>query len=1029
MDLPEHHPPTDELLQLAAAELPVVIWQTDAELRFTASFGAALAGLKLEPGEVVGKTLFEFFQTDDADFLPIKIHREALEGEVGSQEIHWAGRDYHFRVAPLRSDRGEVIGCLGIAHDISELRQSQSAQREMESRFRAITENTSDLVLIVDSDGTPKYVSPSIRQVAGYDPQQVQGKPARDFIHPDDLESLLDGLARATASPGETIHLPSFRVRYSDGEYRYLGGSFTGMQGSPGVDGILVHCRDVTERIHMKEEARRSQAQWKSLVDSAPNIILHVDLDGTITFINRADAPYIVDAVVGTKYFDYLPPESVNSVQACLDQVLQTREAAGFEIAVPEMQPPAWYLVRVGPIVQNGDAVALTVILTDITDLKQTEQSLRDSEEIYRLLVDNQTDLVCKFGADRQLHYVSPSCCRAVGMTEEELMKSDFLSFIHEDDRQLVLDSVECVFRPPYSSYVEDRMWTRNGWRWLAWVNTAVRNEGGEVESVVGVGRDITERKQTEEALRASEARFRAVFDYAASGIALANLEGKLLQWNPAFREMSGYTDAELGKINIRDLTFPEDVEEGLRGIQEVRLGPRDVYRSEKRYRRKDGSAFWGALSGTVVRDDQGEARFVIGMVEDITERKRAEEGLRKARDELELRVKERTADLATANVKLREEIAGRRQTELALGESEERFQLAFEESPWGMTIISPDGSWLQVNRAFCEMLGYSSDELIGMSSAQVTHPDDLQWNSELARQLVEGEIPSFNFEKRYVRKDGRLVWAAINATVVRDDEGGILYGLTMVEDVTQRKQAQQALRRAERLSSIGTLAAGIAHEVNNPLGAIQLDAETALFCIGQPDKQETVAACLNNIATSAQRGGQIVKDVLRFARSDRRPKAAADLGGAVAGALRLTSHLAENRGVNIEYAAPEEELTVRLNTTEIEQVVVNLVTNAVQASKKGGRVSITLRRDSDTACMFVRDFGRGMSPQEADRIFDPFFTTRENEGGTGLGLSISYGIVREHDGSINVESCSGAGTTMIVRMPLAPADAPAQAR
>jgi PAS domain S-box-containing protein len=1029
MDLSERHPPTEELLQLAAAELPVVIWQTDAELRFTASFGAALAGLKLEPGQVVGKTLFEFFQTDDADFLPIKIHREALEGEIGSQELHWSGRDYHFRVVPLRSDQGEVIGCLGIAHDISELRQSQSAQREMESRFRAITENTSDLLLIVDSDGSPKYVSPSIRRVVGYDPQEMQGRPATDFIHPDDMEMGLQTLARAVNSPGETIYLPKFRVCRSDGQYRHYDGSFTGMLGVPGVDGILVHCREVTERIRAEEEVRRSQAQWQSLVESVPNIVVHVDLEGTITFINRTLAPYTREQVIGTNYFDYVPPDEVESVRACFDEVVRTKKPAGYEGQGPDSLPFSWFAARLGPILRNGQVVALTAIFTDITDLKKTEQALRDGEETYRLLVDNQTDLVCKFGADRRLHYVSPSYCRALGMTEEELATSDFLSFIHEDDRQLVRDAVESVFRPPYSSYVEERVWTKSGWRWLAWVNTAVRNESGEVEGVIGVGRDIAERKQAEEALRASEARFRAVFDYAATGIALANLNGQQLQWNPAFREMLRYTDEEMAKIDFRDFTFPEDADEELQQIQELSSGRRDVYRKEKRYRRKDGTTFWGDLSCTVVRDDQGEARFVIGMVEDITERKRTEEELRRAHDGLELRVMERVADLAAANAKLREEIAGRRQTELALGESEERFQLAFEESPWGMTIIGPDGSWLQVNRAFCEMLGYTSDELVGMSSAQVTHPDDLQWNSELARQLVEGEIPSFNFEKRYVRKDGRLVWAAINATVVRDDEGGILYGLTMVEDVTQRKQAQQALRRAERLSSIGTLAAGIAHEVNNPLGAIQLDAETALFCIRQPDKQETVAACLSNIATSAQRGGQIVKDVLRFARSDHRPKTTADLSGAVAGALRLTCRLAEKRGVHIDYAAPEEELTVRLNTTEIEQVVVNLVTNAVQASKNGGRVSIALRRDSDTACMFVRDFGRGMSPQEADRIFDPFYTTRENEGGTGLGLSISYGIVREHDGTINVESCSGAGTTMIVRLPLAPVDAPAQAR
>ena len=566
----------------------------------------------------------------------------------------------------------------------------------------------------------------------------------------------------------------------------------------------------------------------------------------------------------------------------------------------------------------------------------------------------------------------------------------------------------------------------RIGWRWYAWINSAVRNDAGEVVGVVGVGRDITERKESEAVLRASEARFHAVFDGAATGIALASLDGRLIQANSAFRNMLGYAEDEIPGLEFRAFTFPEDVEAEIRGIGEVRAGRSDVYRAEKRYRRKDGSTMWGDLSCTFVRDPQGEPRFAVGMVEDITARKQVEaelravqEDLRQARDRAELRVKERTASLAAANARLAAEIAERNQAETALEESERRFRLAFEESPWGMTIIGPDGTWLQVNQAFCRMLGYDAEELVGMHAAQVTHPDDLQWNSELARQLVEGEIRSFHFEKRYIRKDGGLVWAAINATIVRDENGEILYGLTMVEDVTQRKQAQLALRRAERLSSIGTLAAGIAHEVNNPLGAIQLDAETALYCLDQPQNQKTVADCLRNIATSSRRAAQIVKDVLRFARTGVRPKATDDLRRPVERACRLMRRLAEERGVRLEYAPPQQELPVRLNTTEIEQVLVNLIANAVQASPSGERIEITLDRESETACVSVRDFGRGMSPEEADRVFDPFFTTRETEGGTGLGLSISYSIVREHEGAFEVDTFPGGGTTMIVRLPL----------
>lgn len=879
----------EDLLKLAATELPVVIWQVDTQLRFTASFGAGLADLELENGDVVGRSLFDFFQTTDPNFPPISLHRAALAGESGSREMEWAGRYYHYRVAPLRSNQGEITGCVGVAQDVTEL--------------------------------------------------------------------------------------------------------------------------------------QRSKAFWHSLVETAPDLVMNLDLDGNITYMNRTVPPFTPDLIIGTNCFDYAPPEDRERAQACFRRVLETGKAETYEGQGPDDMPPSWYIARLAPMMRDGQVDAVAVWLTDITELKTTEQALRDSEEKYRLLVDNQTDMIVKFDVEGRLIYVSPSCCRVTGKTESELLGKSLLPYVHEDDRDRVSEALLRVFQPPYTTYVEERAWTKVGWRWQGWQHTAVLNDAGEVEFVVGIGRDTTQQKKAEDALKRSEARFRAVFAHAGTGIALSSLKGDLLQWNSAFQDMLGYSDEELARINFRDFTFPEDVESEIRGIRQVVAGQRDVYRKEKRYRRKDGSVIWGDFSCTVVRDLHGGPSFAIGMVEDITQQKRAAEELVRTRDELKARVQEQTADLGTANVRLREEIGERRQAEIALKESEERFRLAFEESPWGMTIIALDGTWLQVNRAFCEMLGYTRDELLRMSVAEVTHASDLERNSELTRQLAEGAIPSFRFEKRYVHKNGEVIWATVNATLVRDNEGRVLYGLTMVENITQRKQAQRALRRAERLASIGTLAAGIAHEVNNPLGAIQLDAETALYCSEQRNRQETVVACLKNIAASAKRGGQIVKDVLRFARSESTSKRVGDLRDAVVGACRLTRRLAEKRGVKIEYTPSEDAFSVLLNSTEIEQVLVNLITNAIHASQAGDRVEIVLQREPEAVCVAVRDFGVGMASDQMNRIFDPFYTTRGTLGGTGLGLSISYGIVREHGGTIDVHSQPGAGTTMIVRLPIHPAD------
>jgi len=268
-------------------------------------------------------------------------------------------------------------------------------------------------------------------------------------------------------------------------------------------------------------------------------------------------------------------------------------------------------------------------------DLRKSEGALRGSEEKYRLLIENQTDLVVKVDIEGKFQFISPSYCEMFGKINVELLGKKFMHFVHEDDRGATAKAMETLYHPPHTAYIEHRAMTKDGWKWLSWIDTAVLDENKNVVAIIGVGRDITERKQVEDSLRESEEKYASLANNLNVGIYrnIIGPNGKFIEANPAIVEMFGFNNREeFLTVRVSDLYKNKDDRKEYK-IRILKEG--SVKNYELQLRKKDGTAFIGSVSAVMVKDEKGEVKYSDGIIEDITERKQTEKTLRESEEKL----------------------------------------------------------------------------------------------------------------------------------------------------------------------------------------------------------------------------------------------------------------------------------------------------------------------------------------------------------------------------------------------------------
>ena len=398
-------------------------------------------------------------------------------------------------------------------------------------------------------------------------------------------------------------------------------------------------------------------------------------------------------------------------------------------------------------------------------------------------------------------------------------------------------------------------------------------------------------------------------------------------------------------------------------------------------------------------------------------------------------KLEEKTLQLEQANQALQHDIVERRRTADSLRESEERFRATFEQAAVGLAHVGLDGKFLRINDKFCEITGYPREELLNLSLAELTVPEDRAAGLEGMATMLAGRQTTFTSEKRNLSRQGEIYWVNLVISLLHDENRAPKYFIAVFTNITERKNLEQQFLRVQRLDSMGALASGIAHDLNNVLAPIMLSI--ALIKLRLPAEDETLARQLDLLAKTTERGAKLVRHLLNFGRglvSDRVVFQPRHVAHEIEQLVRETFP----KNIEVHHSYDHDLWNITGDPTQLHQVLLNLCVNARDALPQGGRILIRLgnaivdqaisSRHLDAkpglyVALSVTDNGAGIPAAVREKIFDPFFTTKEPDKGTGLGLSSSLAIVRSHEGFIDLETEEGKGTTFKVYLPASKAD------
>lgn len=764
---------------------------------------------------------------------------------------------------------------------------------------------------------------------------------------------------------------------------------------------VMVTIVDITENWRSQQEKESVSNYLNQAMQVADMAWWHMNpVDGTVHFHQKKTdlLGYKFADFYGKKYTVFTdlihPDDYENTMQAMRDHLEGRTETYKAEYRIRTASGGYRWFFDFGKFSEHTPEEAspgLTGIAIDVTDRKQTELDLQESENKYRLLAENTKDLVCLHKANGTYMYISPSIKSMLGYEPHELLGRYPYDYFHSDDSaRIAEESHQASIEEKSVTNISYRFRKKDGsYCWLETYTIPVLDNAGEVAQLVTSSRDVTDRIESEAALRESEARYALAQDVSGIGSWEWNLKTNELFWSDEIYSLFGVdkTDFEPTFEGYLKLLHPEDKPAVLKEINAA-LETGGDYEVEHRIFLPNNLMRWIFGRGGVVKDNKGNDERLVGIVQDITSRKAAEQQMR-------------------------------------------MLSYVVEHSPSIIIVTDANGIIEYVNSKFTAVTGYTSEEAIGRNPRILKSgsgsPDYYRqmWETITTGREWQGEIQNKT-------KDGRYYWAQISIASIADVTGKITHYIGVQEDISERKKMELDLLRAKEEAekanqAKSTFLASMSHELRTPLNSI-LGFSQVLNANRGKNLTEKELKYVNHIKTSGALLLELINDVLDLSKIESghfdMELTVVKVSSAVAEVIDQVSSTAAKFQVNVTREHSAEELYVRADERGIRQVLLNLLSNAIKYNRRGGDVTVSgVVKDDRFVQIAVTDTGPGIPEKKLKEMFQPFNrlgAEATSIEGTGIGLTITERLMAMMGGTIDVDSTVGSGSTFSIQLPRA---------
>lgn len=890
---------------------------------------------------------------------------------------------------------------LSISRDLTQHRWMQEALQQSEGRLNAMLQSIPDHMSVMDRDLNIVWANESARRIFGGD---LIGRKCYEAYHGRTEPCEPHPCLVLKAFQDGCVHEHQTGVLDKDGRtllfHCTANAAIRDQNGMPTA--VLEISRNITETKQLEQELRAGSERYRelstlleSLFDAIPDILgIQDTVHGMIRY-NRAGYDFLgrtQGEVQGKKCF-----ELINRTKPCevcaTSEVYRTRKPARVEKYIEERG--VWLDCRSYPVFDGrGNLTKIIEHLRDITELKQAENRLQEREEMLHLIMGNMSDMIRVTDLKGVNLFASPSHFKGLGYRPEEREGRPVFDIVHPDDLEKVIRAFSEGLAARRRTTVEYRVRHADGhYVWLETVGDALLDDRGDITAVVMSSRDVSKRMQAEEALRESESLQRTMLENLPAGVMIVDAATRVIESvNAAAAALFGVQAERIVGNRCHSFICPSHKE----ACPVLDLG-KEVDNAEREMVCADGGR--RPVLKSVKRIQMGGREKLLECFVDITPQKQSEEALR---------------------------------------ESEEKYRMLFDSAAEGICVVQGEIIRL-ANPALVGILGYPLDIITSKPFAEFIHPEDRAMVLDRQRRRMKGDTVETGYFFRIVSGDRTIKWLQIFPRVILWD--GLPSVMSFIMDVTEKKKVEDEktnledrLRRSEKMEALGQLAGGVAHDLNNILGVISGYSELLLLETPEGHRSRWHA---DKILRFTEQAATVIQDLLTLARRGVAASEVVNLNSVVSDFMK--SPVFENLRdyhPRVDFRAEYDSnlLNIIGSPVHLEKTLMNLVSNAAESISGSGEVTIRTEgryldkplkgydeiREGDYAVLAVSDTGMGIPAVDRRRVFEPFYTRKVmGRSGSGLGLAIVWGVVKDHNGYIDVQSEVGAGTTFALYFPV----------